>query len=165
MGNPAGLQFFDSSTDINWLNMSKQGNGEKRAILIVEDSSDFSNLMKFVIEDMGFEGVQFPVDEEDIVGWAKKCTPVTILMDLALRRKGGMQFIDELKADPSTCDISIVIITGRELSQKDIQALQVRNVKYLRKGRVEMQEIKKAISEAALRKSKPASNKAKKVDE
>ena len=145
--------------------MSKQTNGENRTILIVEDSSDFSNLMKFVIEDMGFEGVQFPVDEDDIVGWAKQCKPVTILMDLALRRKGGMQFIEELKADPDTRDISIVIITGRELSQKEIQALQIRGVQYLRKGRVEMQEIKNAINEAALRKRTPAVRKTKKVDE
>lgn len=122
---------------------------EKKTILIVEDSADFSELMKFVIEDMGFVGMQFPVTEEDIVSWALQHKPVTILMDLALRRKGGMQFIEELKADAGTKNIPIVIITGRELGTKEVLALQVKGVRYLRKGRVEMSEIRQTILEAA----------------
>ncbi len=130
--------------------MSKSAQpGEKQAVMIVEDSEDFSNLMKFVIEDMGYAGVQFPVDEDDIIGWAKDHKPIVILMDLALRRKGGMEFIDELKGDAATRNIPIVIITGRDLSSKEILALQIKDVRYLRKGRIEMHEIKQAITEAA----------------
>ncbi len=116
-----------------------------KSILIVEDSPDFSNLLKFIIEDLGFSGVQAPVDVEDIVSLAKEHKPVTILMDLALRRKGGMQFIEELKADALTRNIPIIIITGRDLPSKDVFDLQMRGVKYLRKGRVEMDEIKHEI--------------------
>jgi CheY-like chemotaxis protein len=129
--------------------MSKTAPPEKKTILIVEDSADFSELMKYVIEDMGYTGVQFPVDEEDIVGWAEKHKPAVILMDLALRRKGGMQFIEELKAEGSTKNIPIVIITGRELGMKEVLALQLRGVRYLRKGRIEMSEIRQTIQEAA----------------
>jgi len=124
-------------------------NGGKGCILIVEDSVDFSNLLKFIIEDDGFEGVQFPIDGEDVVGWAKEHKPATILMDLALRRKGGMEFLEELKADPETKNIPIMIITGRELPTKEILELQMRGVKYLRKGRVEMEELKKEIRDSA----------------
>ena len=122
---------------------------EKQSVLIVEDSEDFSNLMKFVIEDMGYTGVQFPVDEENIIKWATDHKPIVILMDLALRRKGGMEFIEELKGDPATRTIPIVIITGRDLSSKEILALQMKDVRYLRKGRIEMHEIKQAITDAA----------------
>jgi CheY-like chemotaxis protein len=143
--------------------MSKpEKNGEKKSILIVEDSVDFSNLMKFVVEDEGFEGIQFPLDNEDIVSWTKEHRPAAILMDLALRRKGGREFIDDLKADPATKSIPIVVITGRELSYKEILEFEMRNVKYLRKGRVEMDEIKRVIREAAGgRKHTPAVRKAK----
>lgn len=128
---------------------SKSDNGEKKAILIVEDSIDFSNLLKFIIEDMGFTGVQAPVDVEDIVPLAKEHKPSTILMDLALRRRGGMQFIEDLKADPATKNIPIVILTGRELGAKEVLELQVRDIRYLRKGRVEMDEIKQEILDSA----------------
>jgi DNA-binding response OmpR family regulator len=131
--------------------MGKEAKGaQRKPILIVEDSIDFSNLMKFIIEDDGFEGVQFPVDGTDVVDWAKQHKPVAILMDLALRKKGGLQFVEELKADPETKNIPIIIITGRELSSKEIFDLNMRGVKYLRKGRVEMEELKREIRESAL---------------
>jgi len=50
----------------------EQKKATRKPIIIVEDSMDFSNLMKFIVEDMGFEGIQFPVESEDIVGWVKK---------------------------------------------------------------------------------------------
>ncbi|MGB2959275.1 MAG: response regulator [Bacteroidota bacterium] len=119
--------------------------GTNPPVLIVEDSPDFSNLLKFLVEDEGYEGIQFPLTETDIVGWTKKNLPSVILMDLALRRKGGMEYIEELKADSETKDIPIIIISGRDLTTKEILGLQVRDIKYLRKGRVEVQEIKDEI--------------------
>ena len=119
--------------------------GTNYPVLIVEDSPDFSNLLKFLVEDEGYEGVQFPLTETDIVGWTKSNPPSVILMDLALRRKGGLEYIEELKADSATKDIPIIVITGRDLTTKEILELQVRGVKYLRKGRVEVQEIKDEI--------------------
>ncbi len=125
--------------------MPRRSRQSTNPVLIVEDSPDFSNLLKFLVEDEGYEGIQFPLTETDIVGWVKANTPSVILMDLALRRKGGMEYIEEIKADPTTKDIPIIIITGRDLTTKEILELQVRGIKYLRKGRVEVQEIKDEI--------------------
>lgn len=122
---------------------------EKKNILIVEDSIDFSNLMKFIIEDMGYEGVQFPLNDGDIINWATDTKPAVILMDLALKRKEGMDYVQELKENSTTKHIPIVIITGRELGSKDVLQLEIQDIKYLRKGRVEMDEIRKTIKEAA----------------
>jgi DNA-binding response OmpR family regulator len=117
----------------------------KKCILIVEDSIDFSNLLKFIVEDDGFDGIQFPVDQADVVSWAKEHKPAVILVDLALRRKAGMEYIEDLKADPETKGIPIIIITGRDLGLKEVVDLQMRGIKYLRKGRVELDDIKNEI--------------------
>jgi two-component system alkaline phosphatase synthesis response regulator PhoP len=122
---------------------------KSKNILIVEDNQDFSNLLKFIVEDDGFIGIQFPLDGSSILDWAKEHKPVVILMDLTLRRKPGMEFIEELKADKDTKHIPIIIITGRELSQRDIVGLQLRDIGYLRKGRVELDEIRAGIRKAA----------------
>lgn len=122
---------------------------EKKKVLIVEDSVDFSNLLKFIVEDDGFDGVQFPVQKEDIVSVVKEIHPAVILMDLALRRKGGIDYINDLKGDPETKDVPVIIISGRELGQRDILELQMRGVRYLRKGRVEMHDIRREIRTAA----------------
>jgi DNA-binding response OmpR family regulator len=122
---------------------------QKKKVLIVEDSVDFSNLLKFIVEDDGFEGVQFPVYQEDILSVAKSIAPAVILMDLALRRKGGMEYISDLKSDPETKEIPIIIISGRDLSAKDVLEFKMKGVEYLRKGRVEMDEIKNTIRKCA----------------
>lgn len=122
---------------------------EKKKVLIVEDSVDFSNLLKFIVEDDGFDGVQFPVQKEDILSVVKEIHPAVILMDLALRRKGGIDYINDLKGDPETKDVPVIIISGRELGQRDILELQMRGVRYLRKGRVEMHDIRREIRTAA----------------
>jgi DNA-binding response OmpR family regulator len=125
------------------LKQDKQTTGP--TVLIVEDSKDFADLLKFVLEDDGFVGKQFPVEGYDIVEWAKEQKPAVILMDLALRRKDGREYINDLKADPATKKIPIIVDTGRDLSHKDILELQVLDVKYMRKGRVEMDEIRNEV--------------------
>jgi DNA-binding response OmpR family regulator len=118
---------------------------KKHGVLIIEDSPDFSNLLKFVIEDEGLEGIQFPVNEPDVVAWAKEHKPILILTDLALRRKDGLDFIRDLKADAATKKIPVAIISGRELAHKEVLELQVQGVKYFRKGRADMNEIREEI--------------------
>jgi DNA-binding response OmpR family regulator len=120
---------------------------DAKSVLIVEDSADFSNLLKFIVDDMGYEGVQFALDKDDIVVRSKECNAEAILMDLQLRRKNGLQYIEELKSDSTTKHIPIIIISGRDLGQKELLELQMKDVKYLRKGRVEMDDLKKVISE------------------
>jgi len=122
--------------------------GTRPPVLIVEDSVDFSNLLKFIVEDEGYEGLQFPLGDADIVAWAEEHKPAVILMDLALRRKGGLEYINDLQANAETKKIPIIIISGRELMQKEILEFQVRGIRYLRKGRVEVQEIKDEIRKA-----------------
>jgi CheY-like chemotaxis protein len=122
---------------------------DRRVVLIVEDSVDFSNLLKFIVEDEGFEGLQFPLHLDDICAYAKEHAVSAVLMDLALGRKGGMAYIEMLKADPETTGLPILIITGRDLPMKEILELQQRGIRYLRKGRVEMGDIRKGIVEAA----------------
>jgi CheY-like chemotaxis protein len=70
-------------------------------------------------------------------------------MDLALGRKGGMEFIERLREDPDTSSIPIVVISGRDLPMKEVMQFQTQGIKYLRKGRVEIDEIREAIKIAA----------------
>ncbi len=125
--------------------MSKAKTSQKPSVLIVEDSPDFSNLLKFIVEDEGVQGIQFPVTEPDILSWVRDHKPVLIITDLALRRKSGLEYIKDLKEDQATRKIPIVIITGRDLTHKEILELEVQGVKYFRKGRVDMSDIRNEV--------------------
>ncbi len=127
------------------LHMGMAKTGEKPCVLIVEDSPDFSNLLKFIVEDEGVDGIQFPVTELDILPWVRDHRPVLIITDLALRRKSGLDYIKDLKGDHVARKIPIVIITGRDLTHREILDLEVQGVKYFRKGRVDMSDIRNEV--------------------
>ncbi len=120
---------------------------KKKTVLIVEDSPGFSELMKFVVEDEGFKGVLFPL-EEDFLKWVDKEKPSAIIMDLALNRLSGFDLIRDLKDHSKHKTIPVIVITGRDLGVKDITELKMHSIPYLRKGRVDMHEIHQAIREA-----------------
>ncbi|HUL43874.1 MAG TPA: response regulator [Bacteroidota bacterium] len=117
---------------------------KKKTVLIVEDSPGFSELMKFVVEDEGFNGVVFPLDQ-NFLHWVDKEKPSAIIMDLALNRLSGFDLIRELKAHTKHKHIPVIVITGRDLDVKDITELKMHAIPYLRKGRVDMHEIHQAI--------------------
>jgi DNA-binding response OmpR family regulator len=117
---------------------------KKKTVLIVEDSPGFSELMKYVVEDEGFKGVVFPL-EENFIHWVDKEKPSAIIMDLALNRLSGFDLIREIKANTKHKNIPIVVITGRDLDVRDITELKMNGIPYLRKGRVDMHEIHQSI--------------------
>jgi DNA-binding response OmpR family regulator len=117
---------------------------KKKTVLIVEDSPGFSELMKYVVEDEGFKGTVFPL-EENFLQWVDKEKPSAIIMDLALNRLSGFDLIHEIKANAKHKNIPIIVITGRDLDIKDITELKMHGIPYLRKGRVDMHEIHQAI--------------------
>ena len=125
--------------------MGKTKTDAKPCVLIVEDSPDFSNLLKFIVEDEGVEGIQFPVTEVDILSWVNDHRPILIITDLALRKKSGLEYIKDLKENHATRRIPIVIITGRDLTHREILELEMQGVKYFRKGRVDMSDIRNEV--------------------
>jgi len=117
---------------------------KKKTVLIVEDSPGFSELMKYVVEDEGFKGIVFPL-EENFIHWVDKEKPSAIIMDLALNRLSGFDLIHDLKGNTKYKSIPIIVITGRDLDTKDITELKMHGIPYLRKGRVDMHEIHQSI--------------------
>ena len=117
---------------------------KKKNVLIVEDSPGFSELMKFVVEDEGYKGVLFPLDQ-NFIHWVEKEKPSAIIMDLALNRLSGFDLIRELKQSAKHKAIPVIVITGRDLDVKDITELKMHGIPYLRKGRVDMHEIHQTI--------------------
>jgi len=117
---------------------------KKKVVLIVEDSPGFSELMKFVVEDEGYKGVLFPL-EQNFMQWVEKEKPSAIIMDLALNRLSGFDLIREIKQHAKHKNIPVIVITGRDLDVKDITELKMHGIPYLRKGRVDMHEIHQTI--------------------
>ncbi|KKU80544.1 MAG: response regulator receiver domain protein (CheY-like) [Parcubacteria group bacterium GW2011_GWA1_47_8] len=84
---------------------------EKKKIIIVEDDAILRDVLFEKLERSGFS-----VDraEDGIIAMEKirARRPDMILLDIIMPRKGGMQVLEELHADPALKDIPIIIISN-----------------------------------------------------
>ncbi len=94
-----------------------------KIILIVEDFKDTRLLMKFILEDLGYQ----VLEAED--GWkavesVKKQTPDLILMDMALPNTDGLSATKIIRQFKETAKVPIIAFTasGEFIHQQAIEA-------------------------------------------
>ena len=87
-------------------------------ILIIEDDEDTNDLIRFVLEDSGFEAIS-AFDGESGCDLAQEETPDAIVLDLMLPRIDGIEVCRRLSSNDKTRSIPVIILTAkRELSTK-----------------------------------------------
>ncbi|HSQ17239.1 MAG TPA: response regulator [Anaerolineales bacterium] len=96
---------------------------EAPCILIIEDDRDNSDLMRFMMERQGYEVLE-AYDGREGLEMARAYLPPLVLLDLAMPEVDGWTVIRELKADPATCQIKIVVVTVRSLTEDRQKAME-----------------------------------------
>jgi CheY-like chemotaxis protein len=84
---------------------------DKQKILLVEDNSDFRELLAIVLRRSGYEVAEAATGLAAIEQ-ASATHPDLILMDLGLPGITGDEATARLKADPSTRDIPVIVNTA-----------------------------------------------------
>ncbi len=89
---------------------------DKIKILLVEDDSFLLGMYatKFEMEDFK---VVMAEDGEKAIRVAQKELPALILLDIILPKLNGFEVLKQLKANPATAKIPVILLTN--LSQKD----------------------------------------------
>jgi len=83
-----------------------------KKILIIDDDSDFVEAISMLLEAKGYEVISAP---EGNTGFsqAKEQLPGLILLDVMMATKSeGFDVAEQLKNEPATKDIPVVLITG-----------------------------------------------------
>ncbi len=94
---------------------------EKTRILIIEDDRDNMDLMRFMMERQGYEVLE-AYDGREGLEMARTMLPHLALVDLAMPEVDGWTVIRELKRDPATQQIKIVVVTVRSLVEDRLRA-------------------------------------------
>ena len=89
---------------------TEQGHG--RRALVVDDSPAVRDLVVVNLELEGFE-VRSAADGQEGLEVAVAWHPDVMTLDVVMPRLGGFEVLERLRADPSTADIPVVIVTGR----------------------------------------------------
>jgi CheY-like chemotaxis protein len=84
---------------------------DSNKILVVEDNSDYRELIRMFLQRSGYMIVEATTGCEG-VHQAYSCRPDLILMDLGLPMMTGDEAIAQIKADPTTRDIPVLVITA-----------------------------------------------------
>ena len=84
---------------------------ERRRVLVVEDDPD---LREFLTDLLGNDGYDVTATDAAIGvrALAESVQPHTILLDLGLPYRSGASLLVELKADPRTAPIPVIVLSG-----------------------------------------------------
>ena len=99
------------------------GQGKER-VLVVEDSGTIQSVVKYFLQLEGFE-VLLAKDGATGLDVAKSKRPQVIVTDYNMPGMDGMAMVKELRADPLTQDIAILMLTSETSVEREAQALAV----------------------------------------
>jgi CheY-like chemotaxis protein len=125
-------------------------NDRSQTVLIVEDNEDNRAIYTLFLEHVGME-VLHAADGEKGLEIARTARPDAILMDVSVPLVDGWTATEQLKGDPSTSDIPIIMLTAHALPSDRARASEVKADGYLAKPiepRAVYEEIKRVLGTA-----------------
>jgi CheY-like chemotaxis protein len=94
----------------------------QRTVLVIEDDPWTRTITTALLAGEGFAVVEAKNGEEGL-RQADLHTPDVVLLDLALPTKSGLEVLRELKANPRTADVPVIVCSayGTLMSEHDAQ--------------------------------------------
>ncbi|HEX9123370.1 MAG TPA: response regulator [Actinomycetota bacterium] len=83
----------------------------KAEILIVEDHPTMREAMRMVLEHEGFE-IREAGDGQAALAMVRDRPPDLLFLDLNIPGASGSDVLQQLKADPATMDVRVIVITA-----------------------------------------------------
>lgn len=84
----------------------------KRKILIVDDEELIRKFLKIHLSKLGYE-VREAMDGEQAIEEIKKDVFDLLICDVLMPKKDGWEVIKEVKSDPKTKDIPVIVLTAK----------------------------------------------------
>ncbi len=115
-----------------------------KTILFIEDESSLQKTFSDILGPEGYE-ITSALDGEIGLRLAKTKNPDLILLDLILPRVHGFEVLKELKTDPKTKEIPVIVLTNLEGIGDVEKALELGATTYLVKARYTLEEVVEKI--------------------
>ena len=87
------------------------GGDEKHIVLVVDDEPDAVEFVRAVMEEDGYE-VTSASNGAECKRLLKKATPDLLILDVNMPGEAGFYVLRDLKADPRTKDMPVIMLTG-----------------------------------------------------
>ncbi|MDP3710383.1 MAG: response regulator [bacterium] len=117
-----------------------------KKILFIEDESALQKALSEMLQETGYENIQ-ALDGETGLRMAKSGHPDLILLDLILPKKDGFMVLEELKKDPDTQDIPVLVLSNLERAEDIERAMSLGAKSYMVKTDYKISEVINKIRE------------------
>lgn len=118
-----------------------------KSILFIEDEAALQKTLGDALVQEGYEVVA-ALDGDIGLRLAKEKNPDLILLDLVLPRRDGFSVLSELKKNPSTAAVPVIVLTNLE-NMEDIQrVLDLGAMTYLVKSNYALQDVINKVKQA-----------------
>ncbi|HID74027.1 MAG TPA: response regulator, partial [Thermoplasmata archaeon] len=97
--------------------------GAPMRILVVDDQPQAVKLVATVLESEGYEVLKAYGGIQGL-DLARSKRPDLIILDLVMPDMSGMEVLAELKKDPATREIPVMVLTAKHLSKRDIAEMK-----------------------------------------
>jgi two-component system, OmpR family, phosphate regulon response regulator PhoB len=95
-----------------------------RQVLLVEDEPDVARLLEFNLRGAGFD-VRHVIRGDEALASARASPPHVVVLDLMLPDQSGYDVCKQLRADPATADVGVLMLTARGEAEDHILGLEV----------------------------------------
>lgn len=96
---------------------------ESARILVVDDDVNIINFFQAVLEEQGYK-VDTAGNGIEAVKKVKEFRPDVILLDVIMPEMDGYEVTEELKGNPETQNISIILVTGMDTLDDKVRGLE-----------------------------------------
>ncbi|MCJ7786940.1 response regulator [Patescibacteria group bacterium] len=117
-----------------------------KTILFIEDESSLQKTFSDFLSPEGYEIIS-ALDGETGLRLAKEKNLDLILLDLILPKVHGFEVLKELKTDPKTKEIPIIVLTNLEGMGDVEKAIELGATTYLVKDQYTLEEVVEKIKE------------------
>jgi len=119
---------------------------EKKKILVVEDDRSLQGAMVEMLSQEGYEAVSAFDGEEGLAKLSQE-KPDLVLLDIILPKKDGFEFLSQVKSDPETKEIPVLILTNLEEVDKVQKAVDLGATTFMIKSDYSMKEVIEKVKE------------------
>jgi CheY-like chemotaxis protein len=88
-----------------------EANSKGNRVLVAEDYPDISQLVGDILKDEGYQVIGVSRGA-DVIPTVLRCRPDLILLDLSLPDIPGNEVLQQLSANPQTCEIPVIIVSA-----------------------------------------------------
>lgn len=105
-----------------WEVVGKTDNVRERKILLLDDNKDLLLIVQIILKGQGYTVVQACCVDEALQK-IRIHQPSLIMMDVFIKEEDGREFCSQLKTDPSTSGIKIIMMSGIESENANLRMI------------------------------------------